>query len=292
MLKKSRILRKKPQKTPKKIKPNQTLESSFLSSGVKLSYSKVKRKGKLRKALVYSPFAKDIVSKNPGIIKDFLQVLKNKELRKFQSANKKYSFERVFLKKGKHRFYLEKKVGATIKEAFVLEVDVEGTQRKFFIKRAEKLLLATNLNNNTYGEFFGTLLQKQFGLDIIEPHLAYVDVGKRRNGFLVSDYTDLITLKNARQKKLISRKEYSDLFDKIQNLQDQINKEFKGMHLEINKHELRVADMLPRNIFFDVNTKKLYFYDPWLIENHAHTRLGLFLQKKALVAKNRALAKL
>ncbi len=281
-----KLFKKTKPKFISKLKEGQTIEGALLNSGIDFSFSKVSKKGKTKRALVYNPFAKEIVSNNPGIIKDFLTIFNNKSLTKIKGSNNNYSFERIFFREKNPNFSKIRDFGVLTKEAFILKVLVEGKSKKFFIKRAE---LSYDLNNNNYGEYFGLMIQKIFGLNIVEPQLAYIDLRNNiKTGFLVSEYSDLMSLKKARKLGIISNKKYSDLFDKILKIQDNINRELPEIKLEINNHNLKLTDMLPRNIFLDTKTGKLVFYDPWLIENNVYTKIGLFFQKRFLKLKNKA----
>jgi len=231
---------------------------------------------KVRKAIVYTPFTKKVIKENPNLLKNFLRLFKNKKQDSYISIDHSYKIKRIRYRKKKVSQRDKVNNGFNIKEAFILEVNIDNVKRHFFIKYEET---SEKLNHNTYSQFFASQIQKLFGLNIIEPHLAYTTIGKVDTGFLVSDLSNLITLRQARKQNLISKKEYLNLFKKIQNIEKEINRLLPNLYLNLVSEKLTLKDILPKSVFVDLNSKEFFFFDPWLAKDNLYTKIFFYLQR-------------
>lgn len=259
------------------IKKGQTIEAS-LKPLVSFSRSFVRdKRGNVRKALVYNPFAKEVVRKNPGMMKDFFSLFKDKKATEIRDPNGRYVIRRTYKRKPRTSVFEKGERGFNINEGFVMDVKVDGKTRKFFIKAEEN---SGNVNHNSYSQYFGTQIQKIFGLSVVDAHLAYTKIGKKSStGFFVSDFTDLIEFKKAKKQGLVSKQEYSDFLKKVKEIDKTINSELPNLRLELIKDKVVIKDILPKNTFIDLKTRQLYFFDPWLAKDSFYTKVLLFFQR-------------
>lgn len=260
------------------IKKGQSIEAS-LKPLVSFSKSLVRdnKRGSVKKGLVYNPFAKEVVRKNPGMMKSFFTLFKDKTATEIKDLNGNYIIRRTYKRKPKMSNIEKGEHGFNISEGFVMDVKVDGKTRRLFIKAEEN---SENLNHNTYSQYFGTQIQKIFGLSTIDAHLAYTEIGKKSTtGFFVSDFTDLIEFRKAKKQGLISKQEYKDFLKKVKEIDRNINRELPNLRLELTKDKVVIKDFLPKNVFIDLKTRQLYFFDPWLAKDSLYTKVFFFLQR-------------
>jgi len=209
-------------------------------------------------------------------LKEFIRFFKSKSEIEYKDSAGRFTITRIRSPKEKLSITQKLDSGFSTKEAFLLETNVDGEYHRFFIKYEEN---AYKSNHNTYSQFIASQLQKLVGLDIITPHLAYTELGKKNLGFLVSDFTDMITLRMAYIQNIINSKQYNTILKKIINLEKMVNKKYPEIYSEISKHKLTLRDMLPRSVFYEVSSGKFYFFDPWLAREHIYTKILFYLQR-------------
>lgn len=220
-----------------------------------------KEKGK---KLSYNLYAKKLISENPGLLKAFDYLVKNKSEKRFVSDKEKFEILRVtnIVKNNKR----EIACGFT-NEAFVLTLNKYKPPKRFFIKYSldyrGKLSLTQELISLKYIE----KIAKEHGFEIIKPHFAFDNFNKK-GSFIAYDFSYLKTLRETSVGTTINT-EYNKIINKIIDLKIDLCK-----NLGINS-----TDITEKNIFIDMSIKpyKLYLFDTYF-EKESSDKLKTFAE--------------
>jgi hypothetical protein len=199
--------------------------------------------------LVYNDFVKNLIRKNPGIIKaiNFLEksISENKyidPLGRFEITNFTRSIINTYER------------GGYINSAFFIEVIDDAKKHLFFLKKqsvssVHELILLKSIEK----------IANENGFNIIQPHLAFenrsklLDYGQRKN-YILYDFTYKLTVADAIKLNKISALDFENINSKLNKLADLLQQKYK----------MPIDDLNTNNCYIDLKTKELYLLDPSL----------------------------
>jgi hypothetical protein len=239
-------------------------------------------KSKTRK-LAYSEHGKDIISKNKGLFKAFLEMDKQK-LSKYKDPNNKFIIERLKVKRQSKNASETYKIiinGKIIEKYFVKEINEEGNPRNkytFYGQIKEQL--------DGYHEMKAITILEDLGIDVIKAHFSYLNPYSKKT-YIAYEFSNLKTVKELVKQKKISSEELQKIKNKILKLEIIIEdalknkkntikyqtipgitkvKETKHKTLTTNYRPTQISDINVGNTFYDPKTKKIYIFDPWYVD--------------------------
>jgi len=209
------------------------------------------------KALVYNDFSKKIIQENPGIIKAVNFLSKNVSERRFVDPKNKFEILRVtnFIKSTQ----VDKPPrGALTNNSFVIKINEGKKELRFFLKEQRGLSIRELILLKSAEK----VIQKS-GFSIIQPHLAFekFDPNPELSGsnilahsYILYDFTNKLTVKDARKLNKLSLKELLDIDQRLVDLQDELH----------DTHSIPIENLTISNCFIDLSKKPygLYLFDP------------------------------
>ena len=232
------------------------------------------------RGLAYDKSFKKLVSENKGIVSDFLKLVRSDSIKKVKDPEGRYLISKSIKTRSS---FLKESSCNTVKAYFLLIKDKQNKVHRFYIKEGP-----TPSYLPSFEEFVGLKLLSKNGVEIISPRLAYFSqnvfkkesISKGHN-FICLDYSNLVSLNSFyrseynRVNKVISWNEYNSISFKLQEFMVNLKKLFV--------HEVKLKnnlyDLVPKNVLYNVITKKYYIIDPafeYNFHENARNTLNLF----------------
>jgi len=183
-----------------------------------------------RKKLAYNGFAKEIITENPGLMKEITKLSKAPRKTIFIDPKGNYKLKVITTDPSHNQLYK-------------LELKHKNKKYLFFIKE-KPFIKSIDEFENTYRELIAAKIVENAGFNIIQPHFA-INLGTK--SYIAYDFTKLITLDRAKSK--IGIIPYLKIDIKLHEITEQL-KRYKLWDI-IN------AD----NVYINLITKKIYLAD-------------------------------
>lgn len=166
-------------------------------------------------------------------------------------------------------YAIEIKNNKEIKKYFIKEIN----SKKDRVVNPQFLMGLTGVNEMIGLNFIDKFIKKNntviagYKLKVLPNHFAYEDYNNKKS-YIMYDYTELNSIKQAREKNLISenlekaiKNELSIFKEKINNEIKHDLKKYKNTYLNNTQ---KIDDIYIRNLFIDIKNKTLFFSDAWL----------------------------
>lgn len=228
----------------------------------------------------YSDLAKKIISKTPGLLKEFYRVSVER-LKEYTDPNNLFQIKRLRL--------LPSSGSSNV--GYIISVKHNGKIRKFFVKElnnsgikerttANERAIATFKSNLDLGrsgvnETRALILVKNTKTKIINAHFAFCDP-QRQVSYIVYDYIpDLYlgqTLKKIFSRRIIPLIKQIEINKRIAEVNIKVKEELKKNKEKYGiKDDRIITDLTIENTYYDKKNDQIYFFDP-LLENIYYKR--------------------
>jgi hypothetical protein len=145
-------------------------------------------------------------------------------------------------------------------------LELKDTNQKFYIKVGNSWPMEVNgkierLNFGRPVEEMGMLkLISDHGVNVVPAHFG---VTIRGFNFIVYDCVPFITVSDARPKGFISGRTEKKISNLLNEISKEVNFKLQKDPKKYGFKELKmISDLKPENTFFDLNSKKLFVFDP------------------------------
>jgi hypothetical protein len=216
--------------------------------------------------LAYSQKGRKILSENKGLLKAFRE-MNHKKLTKYKDPKNRFTIKKVNnkIKTSTNEMYIIR-IKKGKKKYFVKEINEEPTPNSKYPTFDKKL----KIHLNGFYEMKALKILKDLGINIIDAHLGYLNI-KSKKAYIIYDFTNLKILQELIDKKKIDPEEISRIKEKIMDAKIIIENSLYDRKYDINsqngiiKGPRDMGDLVATNLFYEIKTKKMYFFDPWYI---------------------------
>ena len=226
------------------------------------------------RALIYSKIAKKTISEVPGLVKSIYDLSHNKEgnlkirLRGKTKQNKSYICSII----KQNACYEDMLDNVLIDDYhYLIEFKCDGKTKKYFGKQSNDYQVHSD-GRDGFNEMLGLDYLRKQGLNIVEPYFGFTN-GVDKKSFIFYEYMDpkeYLPVDKALYNDKISSKNYN----LIESLVSGIDAKLSEKHFNHNGVEFYFSDIVPRNVFINRKTGKLYLYDPWFSTMKLKNRRG------------------
>lgn len=217
------------------------------------------------KGIVYSKYAKRKVSQIPGLMSSFLEMV---------SLNKREVSVNVLSKFKTPVTLTLRKIDKpslnsfATNNFFIFEINTKSNSKKFFVKNISSKD-TINFGFNGANEMVALSFIKKAGFNVIPAHLGYVNQVKGTSYIFYEYQSRLVDAEVAYKNKQITKKDIFIIRRNLKNIQKEVNT-FINSFLRTKKNLPLIKDVYPHKrksfeavpVFIDLETKKLYIYDP------------------------------
>ncbi|MDD4049816.1 MAG: hypothetical protein PHX47_02290 [Candidatus ainarchaeum sp.] len=230
-----------------------------------------------KRELIYSKHAKSKVAIIPKLIPSFLLMFK--KVRSYNSERIKEVSMILNSISNKPVIVSLKSLDKPSLNSFhtqdylLFEIKSGSSSSKYFVKHTAD---SVDLFNNFHGaaEIKALDIISKAGFNVVPAHFGYVDKVNKKSFIFYEFQEKLIDAETAYNKKLINDKQVFKIRKALFKVEQNVNKfipKYKDLKTTSNAtikdvfpFHTKEAHSLP--VFIDPKSKKLYIYDPWLLE--------------------------
>ena len=230
-----------------------------------------------RRELVYSKHAKSKVAIIPKLIPSFLKMFE--EVRSFNSKRVKETSITLKSISNKPLIVSLKSLEKPSLNSFhtqdylLFEIKSGSSSSKYFVKHTAD---SVDLFNNFHGasEIKALDVISKAGFNVIPAHFGYVDKINKKSFIFYEFQEKLMDVEIAFKKKLIKDTDIKEIRNNLYKVEKKVNQFlYTYKDLKISSNAL-IKDIYPHfskenhslPVFIDFENKKLFIYDPWLLE--------------------------
>ncbi len=214
--------------------------------------------------LVYNDYSKKLIRDNPGIIKAIKFLEQNRNEKRFIDLKGKFEILNVT-----HFMHTvdDYKRGGFQNDTYLIKIKSDKKDHLLFLKKesissTDELILLNTIEKYT----------SKFGLNIIKPHLAFEHYVHK---FIAYDFTDKLTVADARRLNKIDLKESRIIQDRLFEFENTLRK----------KYNIPIGNLTINNCFIDIykTPYALYLFDPFIYDELPESLIKLKNLRKDLI---------